>query len=116
MIKLIKYLLFLAAGFFALVGMWIVSIPLFLAGLVAQTADAGTEIRFSEHVFLIGGHDKKGTFFINRMVASSMKEDITENEDDNIYYFGLSELEIQDAIEKGNENLPFVITSYTKVY
>jgi hypothetical protein len=116
MIKLIKYLLFLAAGFFALVGMWIVSIPLFLAGLVAQTADAGTEIIFSEHLFLIGGHDRLGLSFVNRMVASSKKEDITEDQYDEIYFFGLSEMDIQDAIEKGNENLPFVITSYTKVY
>jgi len=114
MIKLIKYALFLAAGFFALVGMWIVSIPLFLAGLVAQTADAGTEIIFSEHLFLIGGHDRFGLSFVNRMVASSRKEDITE--DDGIYFFGLSEMDIQDAIEKGNDSLPFVITSYTKVY
>lgn len=62
--------------------------------------------------FLISGYFKDDkTEFSNYIVKDT--DDFTDDEDGNIFYFGLSEDEIKSAIAEGEDTaLEFVITSY----
>jgi len=64
--------------------------------------------------FLINGYWKNDkTEFYDYVVTDY---DDNAEDDDEIFYFGLSESEIQKAIKLGwNTELEFVITSYTKL-
>lgn len=64
--------------------------------------------------FLINGYWKEDkTEFYDYTVTDY---DDNSEDDDEIFYFGLSELEIQEAIKhKEDTALEFVITSYTKL-
>jgi hypothetical protein len=66
--------------------------------------------------FLINGYWKDDkTKFSDYLVTDY--DDMEDDEDeDEVFYFGLSEPEIQEAIKLGwNTELEFVITSYTKL-
>lgn len=63
--------------------------------------------------FLINGYWKDDKSEFSDYVVSS-HNDI--GDDDNVFYYGLNESKIQQAIkDKENNILEFVITSYTKI-
>lgn len=65
--------------------------------------------------FLIDGYYKDDkTEFYGYLVSEF---DGVEDEDDEIFYYGLTESDIVEAIESGGEGdiLEFVITNYTKL-
>lgn len=64
--------------------------------------------------FLINGYWKDNKLKFKNYVVTD-HDDTTEDEDE-IFYFGLSQEEIEEAIKlKWNTALEFVITSYTKL-
>lgn len=65
--------------------------------------------------FLINGYwkDDKSEFSNYTVSAYHDQED---NDDDDIFYYGLTESDIKDNIKLGwSTELEFVITSYTKI-
>jgi len=63
--------------------------------------------------FLINGYWKDDKSEFSDYVVSSYDDNA---DDDDIFYFGLSESDIQQAIKDKEDNiLEFVITSYTKL-
>lgn len=64
--------------------------------------------------FLINGYWKDDKSEFSDYVVSSY--DDNAEDDDEIFYFGLNEYDIKEAIkDKENNILEFVITSYTKI-
>jgi hypothetical protein len=59
--------------------------------------------------------DDKDDNFEGYIISSF--NDVPENEnDDNIFFYGMSEKEIQEAIELGNNSFnDFVLTAYEKI-
>lgn len=72
--------------------------------------------KIKENYFLINGFWKDDkTKFSNHLVYEY--DDVADEDDDNIFYYGLSENDIQEAIKEGwRSDLDFVITSYEKVF
>ena len=65
----------------------------------------------SQH-FKINGHWKDDKTTFENLVVKEY-DDVDEETDDLIFFYGLSEKDIQEAIENPQENaLDFVITSY----
>ena len=64
--------------------------------------------------FLINGYWKDDKSEFSDYVVSSYDDNV--DNDDDIFYFGLNESDIQQAIKDKEDNiLEFVITSYTKL-
>jgi hypothetical protein len=64
--------------------------------------------------FLINGYWKDDKTKFSDYVVTDY--DDMEDDEDEIFYFGLNEEEIKEAIQLGwNTELEFVITSYTKL-
>jgi hypothetical protein len=64
--------------------------------------------------FLINGYWKDDKSEFSDYVVSSY--DDNAEHDDEIFYFGLNESDIKEAIkDNGDDMLEFVITSYTKL-
>ena len=69
--------------------------------------------------FTIGGYfkDDKSSFedYIVTDIDSSIDDsNVNDLTDDDIFFYGLTELEIQEAIESGDDTVnDFVITSYS---
>jgi hypothetical protein len=65
--------------------------------------------------FLINGFWKDDKTKFSDYVVTDY-DDNADDDDDEIFYFGLSEEEIKEAIKSGwNTELEFVITSYSKL-
>jgi hypothetical protein len=65
--------------------------------------------------FLINGFWKDDKTKFSDYIVTDY-DDNADDDDDEIFYFGLSEEEIKEAIKSGwNTELEFVITSYSKL-
>jgi hypothetical protein len=65
--------------------------------------------------FLINGFWKDDKTKFSDYVVTDY-DDNADDDDDEIFYFGLNEEEIKEAIKSGwNTELEFVITSYSKL-
>lgn len=64
-------------------------------------------------LYLISGYWKDDKSEFNNYLVSEFHDVPEGHKDDDIFYFGLSESNIKEAIkEKENNSLDFVITSY----
>lgn len=64
--------------------------------------------------FLINGYWKDDKSEFSNYTVSSYHDN--EDNDDDIFYYGLTESDIKEAIKEKEDNiLEFVITSYTKI-
>lgn len=85
---------------------------------VVRSSKNAVEGRGGKHMaeyFEIDGHwlDDKDDEFEGYIVKST--DDYTKEEDDSIFYYGLSEDDIKHAIETGEPvNNEFIITSYRR--
>ena len=62
--------------------------------------------------FIINGYWKDNQTEFNDYLVTDSQD---EMDDDNIFYYGLSEDEIKSILNVENNNLEFVITSYNKI-
>lgn len=62
--------------------------------------------------FIINGYWKDDQTEFNDYLVTDSQD---EMDDDNIFYYGLSEDEIKSILNVENNNLEFVITSYNKI-
>ena len=66
--------------------------------------------------FLINGYWKDDKTKFSDYIVTDYDDMEDDDNEDEVFYFGLSEEEIKKAIKLGwNTKLEFVITSYTKV-
>lgn len=74
-----------------------------------------TEATTARQYFEINGFWKDDKVKFNGHIVSNQDE-VEEDKDEDIFFYGLSEIDTQEAIEKGwNTDHEFVITSYTTV-
>lgn len=67
-----------------------------------------------KELFLISGFFKDDKWKFNDLIVSSY--DDPDEDDDNVFYYGLSENDIKQAIEDGfNTSLEFVILDYIEL-
>lgn len=67
-----------------------------------------------KELFLISGFFKDDKWKFNDLIVSSY--DDADEDDDNVFYYGLSENDIKQAIEDGfNTSLEFVILDYIEL-
>jgi hypothetical protein len=62
--------------------------------------------------FIINGYWKDDQTEFNDYLVTDSQD---EMDDDNIFYYGLTEDEIKSILNVENNNLEFVITSYNKI-
>lgn len=62
--------------------------------------------------FIINGYWKDDQTEFNDYLVTDSQD---EMDDDNIFYYGLSEDEIKSILNVENNNLEFIITSYNKI-
>ena len=69
--------------------------------------------------FLIDGYYKNDEVSFSDYIVTDMDDTLGDEPNDNgltdddIFFYGLNELDIQNSIaDKGNDNLDFIITSY----